>query len=608
MDMFFIIVVLILLALLGIVFYWSKRLEAQVAVSEKRINALMVEKSHIYTECQAELANAQKLVDQQIETLKGETERIHRHFETEARHIRDEADALQARTRGELESLRKYETMRSTETEAHQLIRDALNEANSLRAEARSLLELARVSASEDKASASSKVQEIYDQADARLNQATRDAGRIIAEASKRAEQIGGHAYVALRDKQTLEQAVEAMRNLIEGYGNRYLISTRSLIDDLAIEFGYTSAGEALKSAREQSRRMIEQGEAADCEYTDGARRETAIRFVIDAFNGRVDAILSRTKSDNYGTLEQEIRDACSLVNLNGKAFRDAHILPLYLDARLAELRWAVVVQELALKQREEQRYLREKMRDEQRAFEEQQKQMRETEHEEELKNAALAEAELKVATAHAGQKAQLEAEAERLRLEIEELKKKKLTIAQKTRVGNVYVISNIGSFGEGVYKIGLTRRDTEERVYELSGASVPFEFDIDAEIKTEDAPGLEYKLHNIFLPAKINKMNPRKEFFRVSLNEIKQEIDKMLTEGEKLISSVRWTEKAKAIQYYESHKIEQDPEEKERWIQRERASVEYRRKKYSVRALPLDGFSSFGTTDNSTTASIPEE
>src|SRR5947207_8809441 len=109
------------------------------------------------------------------------------------------------------------------------------------------------------------------------------------------------------------------MRNVIEGYGDRYIISTHTLLDDLAIEFGYDAAGVSLKSAREQSRRMVQQGEAAACDYVEANRRGIAIRFVIDAFNGRVDGILSRAKHDNYGTLEQEIRDAFSLVNLNGE-------------------------------------------------------------------------------------------------------------------------------------------------------------------------------------------------------------------------------------------------------------------------------------------------
>jgi hypothetical protein len=71
--------------------------------------------------------------------------------------------------------------------------------------------------------------------------------------------------------------------------------------------FGYTEAGQALRSAREQSRRMVEQDQAASCNYEEPDRRHRANRFVIDAFNGRVDAILSRARHDNYGTLEQEI-------------------------------------------------------------------------------------------------------------------------------------------------------------------------------------------------------------------------------------------------------------------------------------------------------------
>jgi uncharacterized protein DUF4041 len=79
---------------------------------------------------------------------------------------------------------------------------------------------------------------------------------------------------------------------------------------------------------------MVEQGQAATCDYVEANRRETAIRFVIDAFNGQVDAILSRSRHDNYGTLEQEIKDAFSLVNLNGEAFRNARILQAYLKSR----------------------------------------------------------------------------------------------------------------------------------------------------------------------------------------------------------------------------------------------------------------------------------
>ena len=94
------------------------------------------------------------------------------------------------------------------------------------------------------------------------------------------------------------------------------------------------------------------------------------------------------------------------------------------------------------------------------------------------------------------------------------------------TRSGHVYVISNVGSFGEDVYKIGMTRRlDPLDRVRELGDASVPFQFDVHAIIYSEDAPGLENKLHRLFDNQRINRVNERKEFFRVTIEEIAEAV-----------------------------------------------------------------------------------
>ena len=93
----------------------------------------------------------------------------------------------------------------------------------------------------------------------------------------------------------------------------------------------------------------------------------------------------------------------------------------------------------------------------------------------------------------------------------------------QLTRSGHVYILSNIGTFGESVYKIGLTRRlDPLERVRELGGAAVPFPFDVHAIIYSEDAPKLENMLHRHFAHRRVNLVNLRREFFRVSLDEIR--------------------------------------------------------------------------------------
>lgn len=89
-------------------------------------------------------------------------------------------------------------------------------------------------------------------------------------------------------------------------------------------------------------------------------------------------------------------------------------------------------------------------------------------------------------------------------------------------RAGFVYIISNIGSFGEGIYKIGMTRRlEPMDRIKELSSASVPFEFDVHAMIFSDDAPALETALHQKFEMHSVNRVNLRKEFFKVSLDEI---------------------------------------------------------------------------------------
>ena len=135
--------------------------------------------------------------------------------------------------------------------------------------------------------------------------------------------------------------------------------------------------------------------------------------------------------------------------------------------------------------------------------------------------------------------KAKNEEQTQKLLNQIEELKlalaraeerrERALSMAQQTRCGYVYVISNIGSFGEGVYKIGMTRRvNPIDRVHELGDASVPFRFDVHAMIYTEDAPGLESALHRKFNDRRINLDNFKKEFFRVPLDEIRSEVESM--------------------------------------------------------------------------------
>ena len=416
MTLVFAIIAVVCIGLLVVVLLLNKKLEDKVAAANQEEERLRLyyesETQRAFSEAQAAVAEAQKQIDQQFADLKEEAERTRQHYETEARQAQEAAGALVAKTIKDFEPLRKFEKFRDAEAEAQRQLDGALKEAASLRAESQTLLDQAKAAAAEERGQAVQRAKALRDQADALLNQATRDAGRIMAEAEKRAEQIGGDAYRALREKELLEQAAEAMRNIIEGYGDRYLIPTHNLLDDLAVEFGYAAAGASLKSALDLSRRMVLQGQAAACDYVEADRRKTAVQFVIHAFNGDVASILAGVKSDNYGTLAQQIRDAFSTINKDGGAFRNARILPTYLDARLAELKWAVVVQEMARQRQEQQRDLREKLRDEALAKRAQAEKLREAEKLEELKRLAaeanereLVEAKRKLAEAAAEDK-----------------------------------------------------------------------------------------------------------------------------------------------------------------------------------------------------------
>lgn len=474
----------------------------------------------------------------------------------EAAANRTEIQTLKA----EVASLAKY-----------RIITDAEEKAKSIIAAAQAELDAAQKAAVETKNAASVNAQRQVEAASLKLQEARREAGRIIAAADKRAEEIAGDAFKALQKADSLESTAKAMKNLIEGYGDQYIVPTYSLLDELAEEFGFAEAGAELKKARERTKYMVKNGQAAVCDYVEANRKETAIRFVVDAFNGKVDSILSRTKADNIGTLKQAILDAFSLVNHNGSAFRNAKIKEEFLEGRLEELKWAVIAMELRERDREEQRRIKEQIRDEERARREFEKAIRDAEKEEEMLHKAMEKIQKDADKASEEQKVVYEAKLLELQEKLraaEDRSQRAMSMAQQTRAGHVYVISNIGSFGEDVLKIGMTRRlEPKDRVRELGDASVPFEFDIHAMIYSEDAPGLEKTLHRSFLKTQMNKVNPRKEFFKVSLADIRSEV-------EALGATVHWTMTAAAKDFRESLAIERalltNPESQKEWLQQQ--------------------------------------
>ncbi|MDY7569431.1 DUF4041 domain-containing protein [Pseudomonas bubulae] len=495
-----------------------------------------VKNTKLIAKLTAELRQREQIIDRQQQENLALLSRVDRQGQ--------ENTALQNR----VDALSKYQTI--IDAEAH---------ARELNTQAESVFAQSKIAAAVELHEAKRMAKEELITSEMEIASARATASRIVEAANKRAEEIAGDAYSAMNRAKEFADTAKAMKNIIEGYGDAYIVPTYNLLDDLAEEFSFTEAGQKLKAAREMSRWMVKAGRAATCDYAESNRRDTAIRFVIDAFNGKVDSILSRNKADNHGKLEQEIRDAFALVNHNGTAFRNARITDEYLTSRLEELKWAATTRVLKEQDREEQRQLREQIREEEKARREFERAMKDAAKEEDTIKKAMDKVLQQAANANDAQRVEFEAKLRELELKLqaaEEKNQRALSMAQQTRTGHVYVISNVGSFGEEVFKIGMTRRlEPKDRIRELGDASVPFEFDVHAMIFSDDAPSLEKTLHRHFLRRQMNKVNPRKEFFRLGLSEIRTELESLGVE-------TLWTMAAEAHEYRETIRIEQQIQE----------------------------------------------
>ncbi|CDT98727.1 Phage protein [Vibrio coralliirubri] len=478
-------------------------------------------------------------------------------FEVELSEAKDRTEQVQKDLRN-LQSdknalLDKYSPIINMELHTQQLLDTAEEDAAATRHEAEGVFSEAEALRKETR----QKLSEAKEKAEGIKNDAREEATKVVSFAEAQAKEIAGDAYEAKAKADSYEKAIRAMRNTIDGYKDDYIIPNQSVLDDLAEEFSYKEAGEELKAARKRVKTMVKEGHAGACDYVEAHRKTYAIHFAVDAFNGKVDSALSKTKHDNFGKIQQEIIDSFALVNHNGAPFRNARINQEYLDARLTELKWAVAAFELRKIEKEEQAEIKAQIREEERAIREMEKARKEAEKEEKMLQKALEKARAELGQASEEQKAEFEAQLAELEGKLQEAEEKgqrALSMAQQTRRGHVYVISNVGSFGEEVFKIGMTRRlEPMDRVKELGDASVPFSFDVHAMIYSDDAPTLEKELHRKFNEQSVNKINPRKEFFRTTIAEVKQAVEQ---QG---LDEVHWTLKAEAAEFRESLAIEKE-------------------------------------------------
>lgn len=294
-----------------------------------------------------------------------------------------------------------------------------------------------------------------------------------------------------------------------------------------------------LELVRGQQKRMLTDKSACTCaiDWTvDGSKQQgqkmvtQQIKLMLRAFNGECDAAIGKVRYNNMVSIENRVKRAYEQINKLGETKRIT-IADFYFNSKLAELRLAYEYQQKKEEEKEEQKQIREQMKEEEKVAREIENACEAADREEALKAKALMQAREELAAREGVQAAKLEALVLRLENELKEAidrKAKAIARAQLTRSGHVYVLSNIGTFGEGVFKVGMSRRlEPLERVNELGGASVPFPFDVHAMIYSEDAPALEAALHRHFANRRVNMVNLRREFFRVSLDEIRAAVAK---------------------------------------------------------------------------------
>lgn len=314
---------------------------------------------------------------------------------------------------------------------------------------------------------------------------------------------------------------------------------------------------DALRQIRDQQKAMVKAKAAftGNPGWTVNGDRKKGQQMIADmqkllmiAFNSQCDDIVAHVTISNHARSVDKVQKLAASISNLGRVMQIS-ISADYVKLKLCEVNMALDFAQKKQQEKDRLRELREQQREEAKAQKEIEEARKKLEKERQHYQHALdtLNAQLAADPANAdllAKKAELEGTLAETDKAIVDVDYRQANI----RAGYVYIISNIGAFGENVYKIGMTRRlEPMDRVDELGDASVPFNFDVHALIFTEDAPGLEAALHNAFERQKINKINGRREFFRVSLDDIKRVVHQNFDK------TVEWVDVPPAEQFRQS-------------------------------------------------------
>lgn len=281
------------------------------------------------------------------------------------------------------------------------------------------------------------------------------------------------------------------------------------------------------------------------------------IKQILRSFNTECENAIDRVKFNNIDSMNKRIEKSFDSLNKLNKTVLIG-LKNEFLDLKIQELYLAYEYQVKKQEEKEEQKRIKEELREQAKLKKELIEAKKNVEKDlkhfknaldsvvQQLNNENLDEEQRQ---ALINKKLELENQIDILNDNLKNIDYRQ----ENQKAGYVYVISNIGAFGENVFKIGMTRRlDPQERVDELGDASVPFKFDVHAMIFTEDAPALENALHKAFENRKLNMINKRREFFNVTLSEIEEVIKANFDK------TIEFNRVAEAEQYRESIKIKE--------------------------------------------------
>jgi len=291
-----------------------------------------------------------------------------------------------------------------------------------------------------------------------------------------------------------------------------------------------------LDSCREKQKLLIKNGSAvlANEGWTVNGSKSEGNKMVNDmkkllvrSFNNECDYCVDNVKFNNMEVNEKRIEKSFEALTNLGRIM-NARITEDYKKLKYEELYLAFEYQQKKQEEKEEQKRAREELREQQKLEQEIRQARERIAKEKKHFSQALKELEAKLAGAVTDiEKALITFKLEEVKSQYSELEKEEKVVdyrEQNAKAGYVYIISNIGAFGENLFKIGMTRRlEPLERIDELGDASVPFSFDVHALIFSDNAPSLEAKIHEHFYKDRVNKLNNRKEFFRANINDIEK-------------------------------------------------------------------------------------